>query len=77
MFNRKRYNQWLENLDLWCKKHNISREQAISILSDDSSYNKEDPKKDLITIRDLYWSEMDDFCQEFKEEKKKERSLSL
>jgi len=41
-------------LDPWCKRHNITREQALSIICNDGSYNKDNPEKDLVTKKDLY-----------------------
>jgi hypothetical protein len=41
-------------LDPWCKRHNLTREQALSIICDDGSYNKNAPEKQMITKEDLF-----------------------
>lgn len=46
---------WIkQSLDPWCKRHNLTREQALSIVCDDGSYNKDDPETDLVTMKDLF-----------------------
>lgn len=48
-------NMWIETaLDPWCKRHGITRVQGISIAFDDSSFNPENPKKDLVTRDALF-----------------------
>lgn len=51
-------NMWIKiALDPWCKRHEITRKQALSILFDDSSFNPENPGKDLVTRESLFaWS---------------------
>lgn len=48
-----KYNHWKEIVGLWAKRHNISFDSAVSILSDDSPYNPDDPSKDLVTYREV------------------------
>lgn len=51
-------NQWIESaLDPWCQRHGITREQAISIVFNDDSFNPENPQKDLVTRESILgWS---------------------
>lgn len=56
----KRYEMWLGYLDEWCAKHHgLTRKQAISILFEDTPYNPNG--KDIITQKELYWSEWPDY----------------
>lgn len=46
---------WLETaVDPWCQRHGITREQALSIAFDDGAFNPANPKKDQVTLRDLF-----------------------
>jgi hypothetical protein len=46
---------WCEkSLDPFCKKHGLTRRQAISVVFDDHRYNAADPEHDLVTVQDLY-----------------------
>ena len=46
--------EWLKLVDTWCTKHKITREQAFSILFEDSAYNPHGGG-DRVTMKDLYW----------------------
>ena len=65
----RRRESWLWFLDKWCEKHGITRKQAASILCGDSAYNKYDPQDPLVTYRDLFWSEMEEFGADVLESK--------
>ena len=46
---------WIDNaLDPWCKRHGISREQALSIAFDDGSFDPQNPSKDRVTMKSLF-----------------------
>ncbi len=57
-----RYNDWLRQVDGWAKQHGITKQQAISILSENVfSFS--------VTAKELYsWSECDDFIFKWKEQ---------
>ena len=49
---------WISNaLDPWAKRHGLTRAQALSVAFDDSAFNPTNPKRDQVTLKDLYgWS---------------------
>lgn len=60
---------WLKvALDPWCKRHGISRKQALSIVFSDHTYNPIDPSKDNIVLKDLFaWGgQQNDFASYFR-----------
>lgn len=57
----RRKQEWLQLVDKWCLRHSITREQALSIMFEDSAYNP-DGEEDLVTMRALYWNGADDFA---------------
>lgn len=57
-----RYNDWLNQVDVWAEQHGITREQAMSILCESVFTNK-------ITIKELYsWAECGDFILKYTEQ---------
>jgi hypothetical protein len=63
-----RYEQWLEMLDLWRNKHNVTRKQAVSILFLDGVGDQE------IIAKDLFWKETNEYVIRYLGEKEEERS---
>lgn len=61
-----RYQAWLNTLDKWCGKHQITRTQAVSILFDDGKFNPDGPNH--VTSKDvLEWNEVQSFVSRFSE----------
>jgi hypothetical protein len=48
---------WCEKaLDPFCKKHGLTRRQAISVIFDDVGSSSTDPEERVVTVQDLYWN---------------------
>ena len=57
-----RYNDWLNQVDIWANQHGITREQAMSILAENVFKNK-------ITMKELFsWVEYGEFICKWKEQ---------
>jgi hypothetical protein len=57
---------WFELLDEWRARHlNITTEQALSILFDDSAFNPDSKEHDRIQRKNLIWAEADDFAMDY------------
>jgi hypothetical protein len=58
-----RYNDWLRQVEIWGSQHGITREQAMSIISESVCL------KNRVTMNELYsWAEVDDFIFKWKEQ---------
>lgn len=63
------YRSWLITLDEWCDRHLITREQAISILFDDTRLNPNPDGPDQVTAKDvLEWPCVQSYVSRFKED---------
>lgn len=49
---------WISSaLDPWAKRHGLTRAQALSVAFDDAAFNAANPRRDQVTLKDLYaWS---------------------
>lgn len=46
---------WISDfLDPWCERHGLTREQGLSVAFKDVAYNPANPRKDLVTLKDLF-----------------------